>query len=141
MNFFPSYSEEELFSLLETRWQHRPDRRLGFSFVGLLPDRFAPAILTEYGFDPERVVAQIGKKERRLIAECFQNVKLTLDGVRSYSESQVTAGGVDTSEVNPKTMESRLVPGLYFVGEVLDIDGDSGGFNLQFAFSTAAMLE
>ncbi len=140
INFFPDMSEQDLDSLLETRWQHRPERGLAFSLIGLLPDRIGPAVLTQAGFDPELNVARIGKRDRQRIVRALRDTRVTLDGPRSYAESQVTAGGVATDEVNPKTMESRLVPGLYFTGEVLDIDGDSGGFNLQFAFSTAAML-
>lgn len=140
INFFPNYSEEDLYGILCERWNHRPDWTLARSLIGILPDRIGLLVVEQGGFDPQRKVAQLKKADRRRVTHLLQNTEVTLDKPRSFAESQVTAGGVSTAEVDSKTMESLLIPGLFFTGEVLDIDGDSGGYNLQFAFSTGALI-
>ena len=96
-------------------------------------------IVTLSGIDPRKKVNSITKEERKALLETIKGLRIPLLGFRSIDEAIITKGGVAVSEVNPKTMESKLVSGLYFAGEVLDLDAYTGGFNLQIAFSTAVV--
>jgi predicted Rossmann fold flavoprotein len=86
--------------------------------------------------DPFKAGHQVTAKERRKILMLMKDLRFKVSGVRSFKEAVITAGGVSTDEINPKTMESRLIKNLFFAGEVLDLDADTGGFNLQIAWST-----
>ncbi|MBI9102102.1 MAG: NAD(P)/FAD-dependent oxidoreductase [Spirochaetales bacterium] len=101
-----------------------------------LPSRFLLAILAEAGIPSDKKLAELGKKKIFELVRLLTAHPFTIRGVGGWTEAMVTSGGVDISEVNPKTMESRIHPGLYFAGEVLDVDGDEGGYNLQYAFSS-----
>lgn len=101
----------------------------------LLPKKMIPVIVGLSGIDPSKPVHQITKEERLRLVHLLKNLELTITQSRPLAEAIVTAGGVSTKEIDPKTMESKIVPGLYFVGEVVDVDGYTGGFNLQIAFS------
>jgi len=101
-----------------------------------LPAELVPLALTRLHIEYYKRLNQINGAERRRLLAFLKNVEFTLCGTGDYSAAIVTQGGVSLNEVNPKTMESKLVPGLYFAGEVLDLDADTGGFNLQIAFST-----
>lgn len=130
-------SREELERLLIRRFADRPQKTLAFSFVGFLSKRLAPVVLKEAGIeDVERIVSTLTAGERRCILDVLQDWRFEVAGSNAWSAAQVTAGGVDVRDINPRTMESKLVPGLYFAGEVVDIDGDCGGFNLQWAWSS-----
>jgi hypothetical protein len=104
-----------------------------------LPERFVKKLLTEAGLGPELTGAHLSKPGRIALVKRLTGWPLVVSRLGGLKEAMVTRGGVSLAEVNPKTMESRLVPGLFFIGEVLDIDGDTGGYNLQAAFSTAAL--
>lgn len=86
--------------------------------------------------DPDKRVNEITKEERERFVQTIKQIELTITGLRDYNEAVITKGGVATNEVSPSTMESKLVKGLYFAGEVLDLDALTGGFNLQIAWST-----
>jgi predicted Rossmann fold flavoprotein len=86
--------------------------------------------------DENKESHQVTRAERRKLLQLLKSLEITITATRPIAEAIVTAGGVDVKEINPKTMESRLVKGLYFAGEILDVDGYTGGFNLQAAFST-----
>jgi len=88
------------------------------------------------GIDPDKKVNEISKEERQRFVKLIKNLPLTINGTRSFLEAIITQGGVDVKEINPSTMESKKVKGLYFAGEVLDLDAVTGGFNLQIAWST-----
>ena len=88
------------------------------------------------GIDADKKVNEITKEEREQFVYLIKNLKLTLNGIRDYNEAIITSGGVSVDEVNPSTMESKIVKNLYFAGEVLDLDALTGGFNLQIAWST-----
>ncbi|MDD5449370.1 MAG: NAD(P)/FAD-dependent oxidoreductase [Candidatus Omnitrophica bacterium] len=103
---------------------------------GLLPKRMAPVFLRIAGLDPLRKASQITKPERAEITRMLKQFQLTIKGSLSIDEGMVTNGGVSTKQINPRTMESRIVPGLYFAGEIIDGAAPSGGYNLQQAFST-----
>lgn len=102
----------------------------------LLPKRLIPVLLQQSGIAPEKKVHEITRQERATLVHIMKNLPLTVTGLRGYDEAIITKGGVSVKQVNPSTMESRLVSGLYFAGEVLDLDALTGGFNLQIAWST-----
>ena len=93
-------------------------------------------IIKRTGINPDKKVNEITKEERRKLGEIIKNFKLTISKFRPIEEAIVTAGGIDVKEINPKTMESKLIQGLYFAGEIIDVDAYTGGFNLQIAWST-----
>ena len=101
--------------------------------------KMIPVIVSLSGIDPIKKVNAIRKEERAELVRLLKHFRLTVKGFRPIAEAIVTSGGVDVKEVNPKTMESKLVKGLYFAGEVLDVDAYTGGFNLQIAFATAGL--
>jgi predicted Rossmann fold flavoprotein len=103
---------------------------------GLLPAKLIPVCIDLTGIPPDKVGHQITAEERKRLRLWLKDFRLEVTGCRPFTEAIITAGGVDTKEVDPRTMASRLVEGLYFAGEVLDIDADTGGYNLQAAFST-----
>ncbi|HOO90057.1 MAG TPA: aminoacetone oxidase family FAD-binding enzyme, partial [Syntrophales bacterium] len=102
----------------------------------LLPAKLIPVCITATDIPPDRRGHQITARERRRLLVWLKNFRLEVTGTRPLTEAIVTAGGVNTNEIDPRTMASRLVGGLYFAGEVMDIDADTGGYNLQAAFST-----
>ena len=91
------------------------------------------------GIDPEKRVNEITGAERSRLVHLTKSFRVTLTGLRGYQEAIITQGGVSVKEINPSTMESKKTPGLYFAGEVLDLDGVTGGFNLQIAWSTGML--
>ena len=103
---------------------------------GLLPKEMVEVALEATQIDQERQAGTIRSRERKRLRHWLKNFRVQVAGHRPLEEAIVTAGGVDTREVDPRTMESRLVHGLYFAGEVLDLQADTGGYNLQAAFST-----
>ena len=107
---------------------------------GLFPARLAEQIVILSGINPDKEVNAITKEERAHLVSLTKNLPLTILSVRSYNEAIITQGGVKVQEVQPKTMESKLVQGLYFAGELLDIDALTGGYNLQLAWSTGSLV-
>ncbi len=103
---------------------------------GLLPERLIQVCLERTGISPEKISNQISAEERKRLRVWLKDFRLDVTGYGTFEEAIITAGGVETKEVNPRTFESRIVKGLYFAGEVLDINADTGGYNLQAAFST-----
>ena len=102
----------------------------------LFPLKMIPVFLEESGLDPDKQGNQISALDQKIIRMWCKQLQMKVTGYRSFNEAIITSGGIKLSEVNPKTMESRIVKGLFFAGEVLDLDADTGGFNLQAAFST-----
>lgn len=103
---------------------------------GFAPARFINAILELAGISPDKQANQLTSKERKELVALLKGIKFSVANTFSFEKAQITRGGVSTKEIDPKTMESKKIKGLYFAGEILDIDGDCGGFNLQAAFST-----
>jgi len=103
---------------------------------GLLPAQLVPFCLEQTTIPANRPAGEISKKERKKLLNWLKELRLEVSGYRSFKEAIVTAGGVNLKEVNPRTMESKIVSGLYLAGEVLDLNGNTGGYNLQAAFST-----
>lgn len=136
INFFPNDNTAEVGRLLEERQKTFPKRTLVNSLEGLLPKKLCAVLVTELPISQTRLLGEFPKKELHQIAQQLTHWSVTVKQPRPFSESMITAGGVATNEVNPRTMESIIAKGLYLAGEVLDIDGVSGGYNLQFAWST-----
>lgn len=106
------------------------------SLNDLLPQKMIDVIIEISKIDPEKKVNEITKEERKLLGNIIKNLRFTISKFRPIEEAIVTSGGIDIKEINPKTMESKLINGLYFAGEIIDVDGYTGGFNLQIAWST-----
>ncbi len=136
VNFLPGYISNELSQYLTSVWLNQPRKTLVNSLTSLLPKKLVSVLLNEMKIDETKKVNQLTKKDKQLINERLCNWQLAVKSPRSFAESMVTAGGVSMNEINIRTMESLKVKGLYLAGEVLDIDGISGGYNLQFAWST-----
>jgi hypothetical protein len=134
---FDTLSPDQVVRLLSERFQNMPRKTLEISLVGLISKRLIPVLLREAGVADLRCrVANLPGGEREKIAGILTDWKLPVRGTMSWQNAQVTAGGASTAEVDPRTMQSRLAPGLYLCGEVLDIDGACGGYNLQWAWSS-----
>lgn len=136
INLKPALSPETLDKRLQKDFDLYSKKQLINGMKDLLPSRLIPLIIELAGIDPQKPINQISKEERQQIGYMLQHMPLTVKGLRPVEEAIVTAGGISLKEFNPKTMESKLVKGLYCAGEVLDIDAFTGGYNLQAAFST-----
>lgn len=136
INLKPALSPETLDKRLQKDFDLYSKKQLINGMKDLLPSRLIPLIIELAGIDPQKPINQISKEERQQIGYMLQHMPLTVRGLRPVEEAIVTAGGISLKEFNPKTMESKLVKGLYGAGEVLDIDAFTGGYNLQAAFST-----
>ena len=136
INLKPALSPETLDKRLQKDFDLYSKKQIINGMKDLLPSRLIPLIIELAGIDPQKPINQISKEERQQIGYMLQHMPLTVKGLRPVEEAIVTAGGISLKEFNPKTMESKLVKGLYGVGEVLDIDAFTGGYNLQAAFST-----
>ena len=112
------------------------NRQFRNSLSALLPSRMAEYIVGISGIDPYVQVNSITQQERRRLCEIIKHLEFHVERLGGYREAVVTRGGVNLKEINPMTMESKLVSGLYFAGEVLDLDALTGGFNLQIAWTT-----
>lgn len=136
INLKPALSMEKLDKRIQKDFELYSKKQLINGLKDLLPQRLIPLIIQLAGLDPHKPINQISKAERDSLVYIIQHLPLTVKGLRPVEEAIVTAGGLSLKEFNPKTMESKLVPGLYGAGEVLDIDAFTGGYNLQAAFST-----
>ncbi len=132
----PALTREQLDKRILRDFEENKNRQFKNALDGLLPAKMIPIIIRLSGISPEKKVNEVTKKERNNLIDCFKNLTLTVTGTRGFQEAIITQGGICVKEVNPSTMESKLVKGLYFAGEVLDLDGVTGGFNLQIAWST-----
>lgn len=129
--------EKTLDSRLLSDFSKNINRDFSNSLGALLPSKMIPVFVSLSGIDPNKKVNSITREERRRIISLLKSFPVRLSRFRPIEEAIITKGGVSTKEINPKTMESKLVKGLYFAGEIIDVDGYTGGFNLQIAFSTA----
>ena len=130
------WTPEDCERRLVAQLQRRGKQQIGNALAGLVPPSLVPAVCLAAEVGRHSKSSQITKPERRRLAQAVKGLTLHVASARPIVEAIVTAGGVKLAEVEPRTMESRIVPGLFFAGEVLDLDGPSGGFNLQAAFST-----
>ena len=132
----PALSMEQLDDRILREFSEFPNRQFKNVIGSLFPARLTPVMLSLSGIDAEKPIHEITRAERRHFAELTKAFPFTITGTGSFSEAVITRGGVNVKEVDPGTMESRLLPGLFFAGEVLDLDAVTGGFNLQIAWST-----
>ena len=135
LNLKPALTHEKLRERVDRDFAAYEQKHLHNGMIDLLPKRLIDIVLNAAGLAPERVVGQISSKERERLVRVLQELPLTIMGTRPVAEAIVTAGGVATHEINPRTMESKIVKHLYFVGELVDVDAYTGGYNLQAAFS------
>lgn len=136
LDFLVDFTENELTEFLSERLKNAPQLSANQLLTGALHNRLGQMVCKYAGVSGGRNVGQLSSGEIRAVANAAKHFMLDIRGVAGFNSAQVTAGGMDTTEFNPETMESRLVPGLFACGEVLDIDGDCGGFNLQWAWSS-----
>lgn len=132
----PALSEEVLDKRLCRDFEKYANKEYKNSLGELLPQKLISVIIEKSKIDPNKKVHQITKEERKRIVRILKNLSVKITGFESFNTAIITCGGIDVKEINPKTMESKKVSGLYFAGEVLDIDAYTGGYNLQIAFST-----
>ena len=132
----PALSYEQLDQRVLRDFEENMNKQFKNAIGKLFPTKLIPIMLECSGIDPEKKVNLITKEERQAFVRLIKNFTLTITGLRDFNEAIITQGGVAVKEINPSTMESRLVSNLYFVGEVLDLDALTGGFNLQIAWST-----
>ena len=129
-------NEDELNNYLVSRFDMMPKKTIEVGLIGMINKRLILPILKEVNIDKNKTLASISTDEIRKIAKMLTSWSFKVIGSQSWGNAQVTAGGINTNEIDNRTMESKIVPGLYIVGELVDIDGDCGGFNLQWAWSS-----
>lgn len=132
----PALSAEQLDKRVLRDFEENINKQFKNAVGGLFPSKLVPVMIRLSGIDPDKKVHEISKEERQHFVQLIKNLPLTITGTRSFAEAIITQGGVKVKDVNPSTMESKTVSGLYFAGEVLDLDAVTGGFNLQIAWST-----
>ena len=138
INLKPALSQEKLDARLQRDFEKYQRKQLGNAMVDILPHKLIEPVLDYAFLEMEKPVHQITVEERHRLVDTLQALTLTITRTRPIAEAIVTVGGVSVKEINPKTMESKLVAGLYFAGEVVDVDAYTGGYNLQAAFSMGA---
>lgn len=132
----PALTEEQLDKRLQRDFNEYKNKSISNCLKELLPLSLIPIVLNRAGISQDKKVNSVTKAERLTLLTIIKNFDIHISSLRDYSEAIITSGGVDVKQINPKTMESKIVKGLYFCGEVLDVDAFTGGFNLQIAFST-----
>lgn len=132
----PALDMEQLDKRLLRDFEENINKQFKNALGGLFPTKLIPVMIDLSGINPDKKVNEITKEERKTFANLIKNLPLTITGTRPFAEAIITQGGVSVKDVNPSTMESKKVEGLYFAGEVLDLDAMTGGFNLQIAWST-----
>lgn len=132
----PALTEEQLDARILRDFEAAMNKQFKNALGGLYPAKLIPVIIDFSGISPEKKVNEITREERQSLIRVTKAFTMTLTALRGYNEAIITQGGVSVKEINPSTLESKLIPGLYFAGEVLDLDAVTGGFNLQIAWST-----
>ncbi len=139
INLKPALTEQELDARVLSDFSKYSNKDFVNALGDLLPSKLIPTVVALSGIEARKKVNSVTRSERAALVNILRDLRITIDGFRPIAEAIVTKGGVDVSEINPKTMESRIVNGLYFAGEVIDVDAYTGGYNLQIAFSTGAL--
>ena len=135
----PALSEEKLDLRLQKDFSEHKNNQINNSLGKLLPKKIIPVVLKMWGIDPTKKCNSITKEERQELNKILKNFTVKIKSLGSIKEAIITSGGVSTKEISPKTMESKILSGLFFCGEVIDVDAYTGGFNLQIAFSTGRL--
>jgi len=140
IDMLPNIQSEDLQGFLENHWSLFGNRSIIDSLVGVINKKIIPIILKQAKIeDIHKPCCDLDSTEKKAMYSLLKQWKFKVSGTNSFSNAQVTAGGINTKEINPKTLESNMVPNLFFAGEILDVDGDCGGFNLQWAWSSGAI--
>ena len=132
----PALNEEQLDKRILREFEENKNKQFKNSLDKLFPAKLVPLMIELSGIDSEKKVNEITKEERKNLVTLIKNWEMTITGTRGFREAIITQGGVNVKQVNPSTMESKVIPGLFIAGEMLDIDALTGGFNLQLAWST-----
>lgn len=132
----PALSESQLDDRILRDFKEFKNKQFKHSLDKVLPQKIIPVIIEKSGIDGEKRVNEITKEERKKLISVLKDFEITIKDFRPVEEAIITSGGIDTKEINPKTMESKIIKGLYFAGEIIDVDSYTGGFNLQIAYST-----
>ncbi len=137
VDMFPEINKNDLYEILRNRFKKIGFKSLEECLIGFVNKKLIPVILVESGFEnTDKSCSNLSKKEIYNLVDVLKEWKFEVTGYNSWDQSQVTAGGIDLCSVNQHTLESNKIKGLYFAGEILDVDGDCGGFNLQWAWSS-----
>ena len=132
----PALSEEKLDARIQRDFMQYSRKQVLNGMKDLLPQRLIPVVLDMSYVDENKFINQVSREERHRLLQTLKHFVITISATRPIAEAIVTAGGVSVKEIDPKTMESKRIKGLYFAGEVMDVDGYTGGYNLQAAFSS-----
>lgn len=132
----PALDEQKLDNRLIRDLNEHGKKKVVNIFKNWLPSSMIPVFIELLGLDPDKECHQVSSKERKKIRHLLKNLRFKITNHRSFKEAIITAGGIPTKEISPKTMESKIVKGLYFAGEMIDLDAETGGYNLQIAYST-----
>jgi len=132
----PALDEQKLDNRLIRDLNEHGKKKISNIFRFWLPSTMVPVFIDLLGLDPEKACHQVSSKERKQIRHLMKNLPFQITNHRSFKEAIITAGGISKNEISSKTMESKLVKGLYFAGEMIDVDAETGGYNLQIAYST-----
>lgn len=132
----PALNEKKLDNRILGDFKKNNNKQVKNGLDDLLPKKIIPIIIRLASISPDKPINQITKEERGRLVNCIKNFPLTFKSLRPIEEAIVTSGGVNVKEINPSTMESKIIPGLFFSGEIIDVDALTGGFNLQIAYST-----
>ncbi len=136
IDFKPALSDEKLDDRILRDFNRQKNKQFKNSLDELIPQKLIPVIIERSKINPDKKVNEITKEERRKLMQELKNFRIEIKGFRPIEEAIITSGGINTKEINPKTMESKIIKGLYFAGEIIDVDSYTGGFNLQIAYST-----
>ena len=136
IDFKPALSQEKLDLRIQRDFEKEKNKEFKNSLNELLPQKLIPVIVRTSGIAENKKVNEITREERRKLVELLKKFEIEIAGFRTIDEAIVTSGGINIKEINPKTMESKIINGLYFAGEIIDVDAYTGGFNLQIAYST-----
>jgi predicted Rossmann fold flavoprotein len=136
VSLLPEHSPEAVGALLQDRWDRHPHRSLALSLAGLLHAKVARALLDRAGLDAESLAGDASKRQRRDLARLLTQWPISVTRPRDFDYAEVTIGGIRTDEIDPHTLQSYIVPGLHFAGEMVDVHADLGGYNFQWAWSS-----
>lgn len=132
----PALTREQMDARIQRDFLKYQNKDFGNALGDLLPSKMIPVMVALSGIDPVAKVNQITREQRKKLVQCFKQLKISIAGLRDFTEAIITVGGVNVKEVDPGTMESKLIKNLYFAGEMLDVDALTGGYNIQMAVST-----
>ena len=136
LDFHPQSEKKEFEAKIQNDFHHSNNKMLKNYLALIAPPKLVPVILKLTGINEEKLISIISREERRRLIDTLKEFTLEIKGLKGFNQAMITAGGVDVKEVNPKTMQSRLYNNLFLAGEILDLDGPSGGYNLQICWST-----